>query len=50
MSTTPQRPAEWADRLAKLYTPVVADVLDRLGFRHQAMHALSPATTSVVGR
>lgn len=38
MSTTPKRPAEWPDRLAKLYTPVVADVLDKLGFRHQAMH------------
>ena len=35
---TPQRPIEWADRLAKLYTPVVADVLDKLGFRHQSMN------------
>lgn len=33
------RPSEWADRLAKLYTPVVADVLDKLGFRHQSMHS-----------
>lgn len=32
------RPAEWVDRLARLYTPVLADVLDKLGFRHQAMH------------
>lgn len=31
------RPLEWADRLAKLYTPVVADVLDKLGFRNQCM-------------
>jgi regulator of RNase E activity RraA len=32
------RPIEWVDRLARLYTPVVADVLDRIGFRHQSMH------------
>ena len=32
------RPIEWADRLAKLYTPVVADVLDKLGFRSQCLH------------
>jgi regulator of RNase E activity RraA len=37
MSSFP-RPAEWPDRLAKLYTPVVADVLDKLGFRNQCMH------------
>lgn len=36
--TLPQRPIEWADRLAKLYTPVVADVLDKLGFRNQSMN------------
>lgn len=36
MPLTP-RPIEWADRLAKLYTPVVADVLDKLGFRNQSM-------------
>lgn len=35
----PPRPIEWADRLAKLYTPVVADVLDKLGFRNQSMNA-----------
>lgn len=35
--TLPLRPIEWADRLAKLYTPVVADVLDRLGFRSQSL-------------
>jgi 4-hydroxy-4-methyl-2-oxoglutarate aldolase len=28
-----------ADRLAALYTPVVADVLDRLGYREQALRA-----------
>jgi regulator of RNase E activity RraA len=33
------RPIEWVDRLAKLYTPVVADVLDKLGFRAQSMNA-----------
>jgi regulator of RNase E activity RraA len=36
MSTA--RPLEWVDRLAKLYTPVVADVLDKLGFRSQCMN------------
>jgi regulator of RNase E activity RraA len=34
----PNRPLEWVDRLAKLYTPVVADVLDRIGFRSQSLH------------
>lgn len=34
----PSRPLEWVDRLAKLYTPVVADVLDRIGFRSQSMN------------
>ena len=37
MPAAPARPPEWVDRLAKLYTPVVADVLDKLGFRHQCM-------------
>jgi regulator of RNase E activity RraA len=32
------RPLAWADRLARLYTPVVADVLDKLGFRNQCLH------------
>jgi regulator of RNase E activity RraA len=32
------RPTEWADRLAKLYSAVVADVLDRLGLRNQCLH------------
>jgi regulator of RNase E activity RraA len=31
------RPPEWIERLNKLYTPVVADVLDRLGYRNQMM-------------
>jgi regulator of RNase E activity RraA len=38
MPPTPIRDLAWADRLAKLYTPVVADVLDRLGFRNQSLH------------
>jgi len=38
MSNRTNRPLEWVDRLAKLYTPVVADVLDKLGFRNQCMH------------
>src|SRR5262245_62880928 len=38
MNATKPRPPEWPDRLAKLYTPVVADVLDKLGFRGQCMH------------
>src|SRR6478609_8117596 len=32
------RPLAWADRLGKLYTPVVADVLDKLGYRNQSLH------------
>jgi regulator of RNase E activity RraA len=39
MSSPSLRPTDWPDRLASLYTPVVADVLDRLGFRHQSMNA-----------
>jgi 4-hydroxy-4-methyl-2-oxoglutarate aldolase len=35
----PSRPAAWIERLARLYTPVVADVLDKLGFRQQVMRA-----------
>ncbi|MCE9563388.1 MAG: RraA family protein [Planctomycetes bacterium] len=38
MSNATNRPLEWADRLAKLYTPVVADILDKLGFRSQCMN------------
>ncbi len=29
----------WVERLAALYTPVVADVLDRLGYRDQCLRA-----------
>ena len=39
MNAATTRSLEWPDRLAKLYTPVVADVLDKIGFRHQSMHA-----------
>ena len=38
MSSSAARPTEWADRLAKLYTAVVADVLDKLGLRNQCLH------------
>lgn len=31
------RPTDPIDRLARLYTPVVADVLDKLGFRNQCL-------------
>jgi regulator of RNase E activity RraA len=39
MPSQPKRLPEWVDRLARLYTPVVADVLDKLGFRNQCMDA-----------
>lgn len=29
----------WVERLSRLYTPVVADVLDRLGYRDQCLRA-----------
>jgi len=32
-----ERPSEWVARLNKLYTPVVADVMDKLGYRNQTM-------------
>lgn len=35
MDSDLSRHAEWVDRLSRLYTPVVADVLDRLGYRDQ---------------
>lgn len=35
----PTESRRWADRLAALYTPVVADVLDRLGHREQSLRA-----------
>ena len=31
--------ADWVERLSRLYTPVVADVLDRLGYRDQCLRA-----------
>jgi 4-hydroxy-4-methyl-2-oxoglutarate aldolase len=31
------RNLQWIDRLTRLYTPVVADVLDRIGFRNQSL-------------
>jgi 4-hydroxy-4-methyl-2-oxoglutarate aldolase len=36
---TVERPAEWVERLGRLYVPVVADVLDALGYRNQVMRA-----------
>lgn len=30
---------DWVERLDRLYTPVVADVLDRLRYRQQCLHA-----------
>jgi 4-hydroxy-4-methyl-2-oxoglutarate aldolase len=39
METDGERSSGWIDRLARLYTPVVADALDRLGYREQAMRA-----------
>jgi 4-hydroxy-4-methyl-2-oxoglutarate aldolase len=39
MLTDEGRSRGWTDRLAGLYTPVVADVLDRLGYREQALRA-----------
>jgi 4-hydroxy-4-methyl-2-oxoglutarate aldolase len=49
MSAIGDRPGEWVDRLARLYTPVVADVLDRLGYREQSLRAeirpLTPGLT-----
>jgi regulator of RNase E activity RraA len=36
---TASRNLEWVDRLARLYTPVVADVLDTLGYRNQSLHS-----------
>jgi 4-hydroxy-4-methyl-2-oxoglutarate aldolase len=36
-SMNQSRQTEWVQRLEKLYTPVVADVLDKLGYRFQTM-------------
>lgn len=39
MTSEEARTQVWADRLAALYTPVLADVLDRLGYREQSLRA-----------
>jgi 4-hydroxy-4-methyl-2-oxoglutarate aldolase len=39
MATDDGQSLGWVDRLAGLYTPVVADVLDRLGRREQCLRA-----------
>lgn len=39
MTPTFERPPGWIDRLKELYTPVVADVLDRMGHRDQCLRA-----------
>lgn len=39
MPNSPPRPVEWVDRLSRLYSAVVADVLDKLGFRNQCLDA-----------
>jgi len=39
MATDDGRSREWVERLSGLYTPVVADVLDRLGHREQSLRA-----------
>jgi regulator of RNase E activity RraA len=43
---------DWLQRLSRLYTPVVADVLDRMGYRNQCLRAdIRPLAegTSIVG-
>ena len=46
-----ERPGDWVPRLDRLYTAVVADVLDRLGYRNQVVRAdvrpLSPDARAV---
>src|SRR5262245_33402812 len=37
--TMTERREDWLERLNQLYTPVVADVLDRLGYRNQCPRA-----------
>lgn len=37
--TRPVRDRSWIDRIDRLYTPVVADVLDRFGFRNQCLRS-----------
>jgi regulator of RNase E activity RraA len=49
MLASPDHPDDTIDRLARLYTPVVADVLDRVGHRNQTLRAeirpLTPGMT-----
>lgn len=48
MLSSADRPLDWIDRLARLYTPVVADVLDRLGHRNQSLRAeIRPLATGM---
>ena len=39
MTTKEEQAGTWVDRLDALYTPVLADVLDRLGYREQSLRA-----------
>jgi 4-hydroxy-4-methyl-2-oxoglutarate aldolase len=39
MATEDGQTRGWVERLTRLYTPVVADVLDRLGYRAQCLRA-----------
>ncbi len=39
MAIDEAQPQGWVQRLSGLYTPVLADVLDRLGYREQSMRA-----------
>jgi len=50
MATTDARQVKgWVDRLAVLYSPVVADVLDKMGYRDQSLRAdIRPLATGIV--
>jgi regulator of RNase E activity RraA len=39
MTSKDEGTGNWSDRLSALYTPVIADVLDRLGYRDQSFRA-----------
>lgn len=39
MAQRQDRPLDWVERLGRLYTPVLADVLDRMGYRDQSLRA-----------
>jgi regulator of RNase E activity RraA len=39
MTRGDERTERWTERLSALYTPVIADVLDRLGYRDQCLRA-----------